>query len=189
MLSGLSTTLDHESGMMRMLVIAPFSHMWIVISRIISSALIALIQVVALCLVILPFGYFSDFHTLPLLIVALIMAGWMCAALGMLFAVSSRGIEDFAAVINFVIFPIFFLSGALYPLHHLPGFMHYAVIINPFTYCVDLLQHAMGLTKITQFSLPMDLLVVFGFATAFTALACWRFSRLSIFEEQAKKLI
>lgn len=187
MLSGLSTTLDHENGVIRMLMLAPFSHIWIVISRIISSALIALMQVLVLALVTLPFGYFHQVENLALLIPTLIMVAWMCSALGMLFAISSNGIENFAAIINFVIFPIFFLSGALYPLHHLPSLMHYAVLINPFTYCVDLLQHVVGLTKITQFNLATDILLVCGFSATFTLLTCWHFSRINIFEKQAKK--
>ena len=188
-LTGLATTLDAEFGVMRMLVIAPFSHAWIVIARILSGGIISLTQVLTLILILLPFGYFASLSMVLTLFLALILAAWMCFALGMLFAVSFQGVENFAAIINFVLFPIFFLSGALYPLKNLPEFMHYVILINPLSYCVDLFQHIMGLGRITEFSVVVDVVMIIAFSIAFTGFACWRFSQYSIFENKTKRLL
>ena len=66
-----------------------------------------------------------------------------CAGLGMLIAVWSSTLDNFAVVMNFVIFPVFFLSGALYPVQQLPEILKIVAAINPFTYGVDLLKHAL----------------------------------------------
>ena len=63
--------------------------------------------------------------------------------MGILVAAFTRTLDNFAAIMNFVIFPVFFLSGALYPIANLPLALKAAAMLNPFTYGVDLLKHAM----------------------------------------------
>jgi ABC-2 type transport system permease protein len=77
-----------------------------------------------------------------------------------------------------VIFPVFFLSGALYPLHGLPSYLRLASSINPFSYGVDLLKHATAGASApagADFSLATDLAVLGGFIAGATLIACWRF--------------
>src|SRR5258708_12608114 len=77
-----------------------------------------------------------------LLAVALIATSAACAGIGMLVAAFTRTLDNFAAIMNFVIFPVFFLSGSLYPVSHLPAALKVAALVNPYTYGVDLLKHA-----------------------------------------------
>ena len=112
----------------------------------------------------------------------------MCASLGTLIAVFSKALEDFAVIMNFVIFPVFFLSGALYPIEHLPGVLKAVALANPFSYGVDLLKHALGAEALfdPDFSVGKDLLAMLAFVVLALAIACWRFSQAPVFESLAR---
>jgi len=90
-------------------------------------------------------------------------------------------VDNFAVMMNFFIFPTFFLSGALYPVRQLPEFLLYVVLINPFSYCVDLLKHAAPSVD-TDYSLVTNICVLTGFSVVAIVIACWRLSRESAHE-------
>ncbi len=186
MLASLSLVYDKESGVMRMLLAAPVARGWIVVARTLSSAAVALVQSLMLVIVLLPLGYFGGGVSLPILALGLGATGLTCATLGMLIAVWAKGLENFAVIMNFVIFPVFFLSGALYPLEGLPSALLALSAVNPFSYGVDLLKHAM-LTGMAQpfapdFALLTDVAVLAGFVVIGTALAALRFATDSVRE-------
>jgi len=104
-----------------------------------------------------------------------------CASMGGLIAVFSKTLDNFAVIMNFFIFPVFFLSGALYPVSQLPDFLRYIVLINPFSYGVDLLKHAVPSAQ-SDFSIWTDMAVLIVFSTLAIIIACWRFSRESVHE-------
>jgi len=95
----------------------------------------------------------------------------------------SSTLDNFAVVMNFVIFPVFFLSGALYPVQQLPDILKIVAAVNPFTYGVDLLKHALvsGLTPPLgpDFSIVVDISVLLGFSFVAVFVACLRFSHES----------
>src|SRR6266571_294759 len=76
-------------------------------------------------------------------LVALVLSGLALGALGVVLAASIRSIENFAGVMNFVVFPMLFLSGALYPVRHLGPVLRAVAYVNPLAYGVDLLKHAL----------------------------------------------
>src|SRR3989475_439907 len=76
-------------------------------------------------------------------LVAVVLSGLAMGALGLVLAASIRSIENFAGVMNFVVFPMLFLSGALYPVRHLGPVLRAAAYVNPLAYGVDLLKHAL----------------------------------------------
>lgn len=186
MLASLSLVYDKESGVMRMLLAAPVARGWIVVARTLSAAVVAVAQSLMLVVVLLPLGYFGGGISIGILAGGLLATGLTCATLGMLIAVWAKGLENFAVIMNFVIFPVFFLSGALYPLEGLPSVLLGISSINPFSYGVDMLKHAM-LTDMGQpfapdFSLLTDAAVLSGFVVIGTALAALRFSTDSVRE-------
>jgi ABC-2 type transport system permease protein len=95
-------------------------------------------------------------------------------------------LDNFAAIMNFVIFPVFFLSGALYPIANLPLTLKVAAMLNPFTYAVDLLKHAMlaalASGSASELHVGVDLLVSAGFTLLAVMVASWRFSREEAYE-------
>jgi len=178
LLSALTLVYDKEFGVMRMMMIAPIAHYWIVLSKLIAATLTAMVQALLLLVLLLVIGLISVKIALSLILPALLTAV-CCAAIGGLIAVWSKSIDNFAVIMNFFIFPVFFLSGALYPVNQLPEYLHYIVIINPFSYGVDLLKHAVP-NVATDFSVMTDVLVLIGFSVVAIFVACLQFSRESV---------
>ncbi len=178
LLSALTLVYDKEFGVMRMMMIAPIAHYWIVLSKLIAATLTAMVQAALLLLILVLMGLISMKIALSLLPAALLTA-ICCAAIGGLIAVWSKSIDNFAVIMNFFIFPLFFLSGALYPVSQLPSFLHTVVLVNPFSYGVDLLKHAVPGVS-TDFSVWTDIAVLVFFSVIAISVACWQFSRESV---------
>jgi ABC-2 type transport system permease protein len=182
MLAALSTVNDKESGVMRLLVIAPVPHYWIILARTLSAALAALVQALLLLVVLGVLGYLGAAIDVPLLVLGMVATAIACASLGMLTAAFTKTMENYAVLMNLVIFPVFFLSGSLYPVQSLPAYLHVVALVNPFTYGVDLLKHAMLRAQSTpfglaEFTVALDVAVLLGFSALACAVACLRFSR------------
>jgi ABC-2 type transport system permease protein len=186
MLAALTMVYDKESGVMRMLIVAPFQHYWIIIAKTLSAALAGIVQAALLTLILAVLGFVSMKTSFALLAVGIFMAALSCAGIGILVAAFTRTLDNFAAIMNFVIFPVFFLSGALYPIDNLPAALKITAMVNPFTYAVDLLKHAMlaplmsGPTS--ELSVGTDLAATAGFTVLAVVVASWRFSREQAYE-------
>jgi ABC-2 type transport system permease protein len=184
MLAALTTVYDKESGVMRMLIIAPMPHYWIVIAKTLSAALAAILQALLLLIVLALLGFVGRDTHFPILALGLLTTSLACAGIGMVTASFTRTLDNFAAIMNFVIFPVFFLSGSLYPVRDLPVALQWIATVNPYTYGVDLLKHAtvsFG-PMAADFSLRTDVAVLVGFTLAAVAAASWRFSQESAYE-------
>ena len=96
----------------------------------------------------------------------------------------SRTLDNFAAIMNFVIFPVFFLSGSLYPVRDLPPVLNWIATANPYTYGVDLLKHALAprAAMTADFGVGLDIAVLVGATAIAIAVASWRFSQESAYE-------
>jgi ABC-2 type transport system permease protein len=146
MQSSLSMVHDREMGNMRTLLVSPLPRWYLLSSKLVAGAAVSLLQVYAF-LAIAWFweveapliGYFT---VLP----ALVLTGLMLGALGMLISSVVRQLENFAGVMNFVIFPMFFASSALYPLWRVreasPA-LYYVCELNPFTHATELIRFAL----------------------------------------------
>lgn len=178
LLSALTLVYDKEFGVMRMMMIAPIAHYWIVLSKLIAATFTAMVQAILLLILLILLGLISIKIALNLLPAAILTA-LCCAAIGGLIAVYSKSIDNFAVIMNFFIFPLFFLSGALYPVSQLPEFLRYVVLVNPFSYGVDLLKHAAPNVP-TDFSVLVDIIVLISFTVIAILVACWQFSRESV---------
>jgi ABC-2 type transport system permease protein len=183
MLPALGTVYDKESGVMRMMLVAPLPRAWLVIAKLVAAAGAALAQALLLLIVLALLGYVGSGTHWGLLAAALVATSFVCAGIGMLTASFSRTLENFAGIMNFVIFPLFFLSGSLYPVRELPGILFWAAALNPFSYGVDLLKHALlpG-TAAADFAPALALAVLAAATVVSTAIASWRFSRESTYE-------
>jgi ABC-2 type transport system permease protein len=180
MLAALSTVYDKESGVMRMLVIAPFEHYWIVIAKVLGAAIAGIIQALLLLALLALFGYLGGNIQWGVLLLGLLMTALACASLGILTAAWTPTLDNYAVIMNLVIFPVFFLSGSLYPVAHLPPVLRTIASVNPYTYAVDLLKHAnlsvTGPGFAPDFSIATNFAVLAAFVVIATGLACVRFS-------------
>lgn len=181
MLAALGTVYDKESGVMRMMLVAPLPRVWIVIAKLAAAAAAGLAQALLLLAVLAVLGYTGRNIDWALLALALTATSLACAGIGVLTASFSRTLENFAGIMNFVIFPVFFVSGSLYPVRELPVVLYWAAALNPYTYGVDLLKHAMRAGS-ADYALGVDLAVLVTATAACAALASWRFSRESAYE-------
>ncbi len=146
MQSSLSMVYDREMGNMRTLLVSPLPRWYLLTSKLVAGASVSILQVYAFLLIayfwdIEPPTYWGYLTVLP----ALILSGLMFGALGMLLSSLIRQLENFAGVMNFVIFPMFFASSALYPLWRVqegsPG-LAFVCELNPFTHAVELIRFA-----------------------------------------------
>ena len=146
MQSSLSLVYDREMGSMRLLLTSPMPRWWLLVSKLFGGTLISIIQVYAFLLIAYlvgiefpPLGYV---FALP----ALLISGMMLGALGLLLSSTIRQLENFAGVMNFVIFPMFFLSTALYPLWKMAessDVLRDICAANPFSHAVELIRFAL----------------------------------------------
>jgi ABC-2 type transport system permease protein len=170
MQSSLSMVYDREMGNMRTLLVSPFPRWFLLTSKLAAGTAVSVAQVYAF----LAIAYFWEIEppqawgyltVLP----ALILAGLMLGALGMLLSSLIKQLENFAGIMNFVIFPMFFASSALYPLWRVKESSPWLASVcelNPFTHAVELIRFAFY----EQINF-LALAVVLGATTAFLSLA------------------
>jgi ABC-2 type transport system permease protein len=146
MQSSLSMVYDREMGNMRVLLLSPFPRWFLLFGKLIAGTFVSVLQVYAYLAV----AWFWDIRPPPLgyltVLPALILVGLMLGALGMLLSSLIRQLENFAGVMNFVIFPMFFASSALYPLWRVKEgspWLYIVCQINPFTHAVELIRFAL----------------------------------------------
>jgi len=146
MLSSLSMVYDREMGNMRTLLVSPLPRWYLLSSKLVAGTIVSLFQVYAF----LAIAWFWDIDP-PLMgylavLPALVLSGLMLGALGMLISSGIKQLENFASVMNFVIFPMFFASSALYPLWRVreaSPLLYYVCEFNPFTHAVELVRFAL----------------------------------------------
>jgi ABC-2 type transport system permease protein len=190
MLSALSTVHDREFGPVRMMLIAPLPRGSIVAAKVLSSTLLAIAQGVLLLPLLPLLGLRPGPAALAAFLGALLLTAVALSSLGMLLASRIRSLENFAGVMNLVIFPMFFLSGALYPVFLLPGYLKPLVYLNPLTYGVDLLKHPLlspaALSGFRgEFPPALDVSVLLGFSLLALAAATFLFGG----EEHAGRIL
>lgn len=146
MQSSLSMVYDREMGSMRIMLVSPVSRWFLLLSKLSAGTAVSILQVYTFLLI----AWFYDiqapwqgyFWVLP----ALIISGLMLGALGLLLSSFIKQLENFAGVMNFVIFPMFFMSTALYPLWKIKESSELLWLIaeyNPFSRAVELIRFAL----------------------------------------------
>ena len=166
MLTAISTVYDREFGMLRLMLASPAGVSALLTGRAIAAAAIGFVQG-AVVLVFMPAVMSVSLSQWLAVLGALALGAVATSVLGLLVAAPLRSVENFAGVINVVLFPLLFLSGALYPTGRLPAVLRAVARLNPVTYAVDLMRLALG--QPAEFSAPWSIgvlgvttLVVFG---------------------------
>ena len=148
MQSSLAMVYDREMGLMRLLLTAPVPRWWILAAKLLATGVLSLIQALAFVVVAGLLGThlpLLGLHT-PQVLLAWTGAALMLGALGLLLSVHIRQLENFAGTMNFVIFPMYFISTALYPLWKLEEsgaqWVYQIARFNPFTHAVEWIRFA-----------------------------------------------
>ena len=144
LLAALSTVTDRDAGVLRMVLVAPIRRGTIALGKALGATVLGTTQAVVVAALLLPLVHLRPSITGTLLAaVAVVLSSLAMGALGLALAASIRSLENFAGVMNFVVFPMLFLSGALYPVRHLGPVLRLVAYGNPLAYGVDLLKHAL----------------------------------------------
>ncbi|WP_372885428.1 ABC transporter permease [Shimia sp.] len=146
MQGSLSLVYDREMGSMRLLLTSPLPRWWLLFCRLLATTAISVLQVYAFLAVTALYGIRFDGLGYLTLLPALLISGIMLGSLGLALSSLIKQLENFAGVMNFVIFPMFFLSTALYPLWKMAEsskLLHDICAVNPFTQAVELIRFAL----------------------------------------------
>ncbi len=188
MQSSLAMVYDREMGLMRLLLTAPLPRWWILACKLVATAVLSLAQAAAFVIVAAALGTTLPVigPQTPMVLTAAVAAALMLGALGLLLSVHVRQLENFAGTMNFVIFPMYFMSTALYPLWKLEesgaAWVWQIARFNPFTHAVEWMRFALhgkdaGLSPA----------VVLGTLVACFALAAWGYDPQRGFGALAKR--
>jgi len=179
MFAGIEVIWDRQFGFLKETLVAPVSRFKIMLGRTLGGATTATLQgiVILILTFIIGFRISNPLMLIPAL-VFMFLTAMLFTALGTAIASKMEDMQAFPLIINFLIMPIFFLSGALFPLNNLPTALTTITRINPLSYCVDGLRGT--LTGTFNFGLGLDLLVVVGLSLIVLAIGSYVFSKIEV---------
>ena len=177
--SGIALLWDRQFGFLKETLVAPVSRLSIMLGRTLGGATVAIIQGLLIFIVCLIAGFRPTSATaIPIAILFMMLIAIVFAALGTVIGSSLKDMQGFQLVMNFLVMPIFFLSGALYPLTNLPKVLALLTRLDPLTYGVDGVRSV--LIGVTHFGATVDVAVLIGVAILLLTLGAWRFSKIEI---------
>jgi ABC-2 type transport system permease protein len=177
--SGVGLLWDRQFGFLKETLVAPVPRWHIMLGRTLGGATIAVIQGVLIMTVCLIAGFRpSSFAALPVAFGFMLLIAIVFSALGTAIGSALKDMQGFQLIMNFMVMPIFFLSGALFPLTNLPAVLAVCTRIDPLSYGIDGLRSA--LIDTSQFGAAMDAAVLGGVAVIFLAIGTRLFSRIEI---------
>ena len=148
MQSSLSMVYDREMGSMRVLLVSPFPRWYLLSCKLMAGVAVSVVQAYMFLAIAWFWGIDPPLAGYVAVLPALVLAGMMLGALGLVLSSFIRQLENFAGVMNFVIFPMFFASSALYPLWRVresSNVLYWVCQANPFTHAVELIRFALYL--------------------------------------------
>jgi ABC-2 type transport system permease protein len=177
--SGIGLLWDRQFGFLKETLVAPVPRLNIMVGRTLGGATIAMIQGTLVLIVCMIAGFRPQgYAALPLALLFMALTAIVFAGLGTAIGSALKDMQGFQFIMNFLVMPIFFLSGALFPLANLPTALAAATRVDPLSYGVDGLRGA--LIAQSQFAFATDAGMLLVFAAAFLALGAWSFSKIQI---------
>lgn len=176
---GIEVIWDRQFGFLKETLVAPVSRFKIMLGRTLGGATVATIQGLVVLTLSLIIG-FRPKSVESVLIAILFMAliALIFTALGTAIASRMQDMHGFQLIINFLIMPLFFLSGAIFPLDGVPTFLNLLSSLNPLSYGVDALRGS--LTGALHFGLITDVIVLSSFALIFLIIGAYSFSKIEV---------
>jgi ABC-2 type transport system permease protein len=183
--SAVSIVWDREFGFLKEVMVAPVSRVAVALGKVAGGSTVAMIQG-AIILFLAPLVNIRlTFEQIIILLgLMLLLAGTM-SSLGILVAARQRSMEGFHMISNFFLMPMFFLSGAFFPLRGVPLWMEWLSKIDPVTYGVDPLRQVtlresvpdFVMSTISLYPITTDILLMIAFGLLFIVPAVWLFSK------------
>lgn len=177
--SGMGLLWDRQFGFLKETLVAPVPRFHIMLGRTLGAATVAMCQGLLVAMVCLVAGFrVADLRLLPLAFGILALIACLFAAFGTAVGSVIENIQGFQLIMNFLVMPIFFLSGALYPLSNLPAVLSAATRIDPLTYGVDGLRTA--LIGVSYFGAAVDCAVLASVTVVLLIAGSRLFARIQV---------
>ena len=179
MFMGIQVIWDRQFGFLKETLVAPVSRYRIMLGRTLGGATVASIQGILVLLISFLIGFRPDsLLMIPIAFVFMFLIAILFTALGTAIASKLEDMQAFQLIINFVIMPLFFLSGALFPIDTLPNAFKIIIKLNPLSYGIDGLRTA--LTGITHLGLILDITVLTSLTLIVTLIGSYLFSKIEV---------
>jgi ABC-2 type transport system permease protein len=180
--SGLGLLWDRQFGFLKETLVAPVPRLQIMIGKTLGGATVSVMQglLVAIICVIVGFRP-AHFGAAPLAIGFMVLIAIVFAALGVAIGSSLQDMQGFQLIMNFLVMPIYFLSGALFPLNGQGKVLSFITALDPLSYGIDGMRTVLGAAQSnTRFSVATDFLVLVCVGAVLLVVGAWRFSRIEI---------
>lgn len=178
--STISVVWDREFGFLREMLVAPVSRVTIVFGKLISGTALSVLQGSALLLVAPVIGLNLGLYEFAAMLALMALVALSITSFGLFVASFLTSLEGFNVIMNFIILPMFFLSGALYPVGTLPPYIRVFTYINPLSYGVDAFKHVLlpGVGRLSpELPLYADILFIAVFSVIMTVSSAAVFER------------
>ncbi|MEM5871437.1 MAG: ABC transporter permease [Candidatus Aenigmatarchaeota archaeon] len=176
MFAGISVLWDREFGFLKEIMVAPVKRIHIVLGRIAGGATIALIQGILILLISILAGFaLPSLQGFLISIIFMLLISTTFIGLGLAFASKMKDMQGFNLIMNFIIFPLFFLSGAIFPIDNLPTSIKIISLIDPLTYGIDGLRFS--LIGFSMFNIIINLFALICFSVFFASLGTYLFEK------------
>ncbi len=177
--SGIEIIWDRQFGFLKETLVAPASRLDIMIGRTLGGATVATIQGIIVLLISIVAGFRpTNYVLLPVAILIMALIALLFTALGTAIASLLEDMQGFQMIMNFLVMPLFFLSGALFPLQGLPEAIILFSSLNPLSYGVDGLRGA--LVGQIYFGFGIDFVVLAGVSALFLVIGSYLFSKIQV---------
>jgi ABC-2 type transport system permease protein len=177
--SGIELIWDRQFGFLKETLVAPVSRLTIMIGRVLGGATVAVVQGLIVVAISLLAGFrFSGLGAVPMALFYMALIALLFTALGTAIASAMSDFQGFQLIMNFLVMPTFFLSGALFPLGDAPWVLKVLARINPLSYGVDGLRGALGGTA--YFATATDIAVLATVTAGLLLLGGYLFSRIEL---------
>lgn len=177
--SGAGLLFDRQFGFLKETLVAPVPRLHIMVGRTLGGATVSILQGTLMLIVCLIAGFRpSSFSSLPLAFVFMALIAIVFSALGTAIGSVLQDMQGFQLIMNFLVMPIFFLSGALFPLENLPAVLAVVTRVDPLAYGIDGLRGV--LIAGSHFGIGTDIAILCGVASIFLCLGAYLFSRIQL---------
>lgn len=175
--SGMGLLWDRQFGFLKETLVAPVPRIHVMLGRTLGAATVATLQGCLVAVICFIAGFrVTHWTTVPLALLFMMLIACVFSALGTAIGATLQNMQGFQLIMNFLVMPIFFLSGALFPLTNLPAALAIATSVDPLAYGVDGLR--LSLIGVSHFGFILDASVLFAVAAVLLATGSYLFSKI-----------
>ena len=167
---------DRKFDFLKSVMVAPVGRITIFVGKTLGGMTTSLVEVAILLAIGATIGIHFNALSLVQTIAIVLLLSFSITSLGLTIGSYLESLEGFQLIVSFVVFPLFFLSGALFPLRNLPAWLYLLTTIDPATYAVDALRNA--ILGIQNYSFVVDIGILIAFTIGFGVFGGYSFGRM-----------